>query len=71
MFTPSPGLWPSLIEDRQHRMRGAVRRSQHTAHAAHTGVRVRLGHLLISAGSTLSGDRVELPAHRPALPRSA
>lgn len=68
MFTPSPGLWPGLIEERQHRMRPAPRQR---GSAVHSGVRVRIGHLLIAAGSTISGDRVELRHRRPALSRSA
>lgn len=69
MFTPSPGLWPGIIEDRQHRLRSAARPRQDAVHAA--SVRVRLGHLLIAAGRNLSGERVEVPARHPALPRSA
>jgi hypothetical protein len=69
MFTPSPGLWPGLIEDRQHRLRSAARPRPGSTRA--TSVRVRLGHLLIAAGRGLSGERVEMPARRPALPRSA
>jgi hypothetical protein len=68
MFTPSPGLWPGLIEARQRRMRPDPRRRRGAAHA---GLRVRIGHLLIAAGSMLSGDRVEQRHQRPALPRSA
>ena len=69
MFTPSPGLWPALIEDRQHRLRGAFDAGHP---ATRGGIRVRLGHLLIAAGSTLSGERVDVGAHRsPALSRSA
>jgi hypothetical protein len=67
MFTPSPGLWPGLIEARQDRMRGAGRRHQRTAG---TGIRVRIGHLLIATGSMLSGDRVELASRRPIASRS-
>lgn len=68
MFSPSPGLWPGLITARQDRLRGSaqIRRSH-----APGRLRVRLGHLLIAAGSTLSGERVERPARRPAFPRSA
>jgi hypothetical protein len=67
MFTPSPGLWPGLIEARQHRMRGAGRDDR----TAGPGIRVRIGHLLIATGSMLSGDRVELARHRPIASRSA
>ena len=69
MFTPSPGLWPGIIEDRQHRLRSAARPRPDAVHVA--SVRVRLGHLLIAAGRNLSGERVEVPARHPALPRSA
>jgi hypothetical protein len=68
MFTPSPGLWPGLIEARQHRMRGAGRRRHRTAGP---GIRVRIGHLLIATGSMLSGDRVDLASRRPIASRSA
>lgn len=67
MFSPSPGLWPGLIEERQHRFL----RSARPRRAERPGMRVVLGHLLIAAGSSLSGERVELPPRRPALPRSA
>jgi hypothetical protein len=69
MFTPSPGLWPGLIEDRQHRLRSAAHPRPGALRV--NSVRVRLGHLLIAAGRNLSGERVEMPARRPALPRSA
>lgn len=68
MFTPSPGLWPGLIDDRQHRLRSAARPRPDAARVS--SVRLRLGHLLIAAGRSLSGERVEMPA-RPPLPRSA
>jgi hypothetical protein len=68
MFTPSPGLWPGIIEDRQHRLRNAAHPRPDAGRA--TGVRVRLGHLLIAAGRNLSGERVDIPARHPALPRS-
>lgn len=69
MFTPSPGLWPGLIEDRQHRLRAAAHPRPDVARVG--GMRVRLGHLLIAAGRTVSGERAEVPARPPALPRSA
>jgi hypothetical protein len=69
MFSPSPGLWPGIIEDRQHRLRSSARPRPDTGRV--TSVRVRLGHLLIAAGRDLSGERVEVPARQPALPRSA
>lgn len=67
MFSPSPGLWPGLIEARQERLRGAAQPRRGPAPAS---LRVRIGHLLIAAGSTLSGERVERTARRRALPRS-
>jgi hypothetical protein len=69
MFTPSPGLWPGLIEDRQHRLRAAAHPRRDVARIS--GARVRLGHLLIALGSSLSGERAEQPSNRPALSRSA
>jgi hypothetical protein len=68
MFMPSPGLWPEIIADRQDRMRSAARPRKATRPGS---LRVRAGHLLIAAGRSLSGERVEMPARTPAIPRSA
>ncbi len=67
MLLPDPGVLNTLIRDRHHRLRPnrAARR------AAGTGLRVRLGRALITAGSTLSGERVEMPARRRSLPHGA
>jgi hypothetical protein len=64
MMIPSPGVLDRLIQDRHQQLKPAAR----TVGASASSVRVRIGHVLISAGSTLSGERVELPARPPALP---
>lgn len=68
MIYPSPDVLDRLIQERQARLdaTGAALPRQR-----HTGLRVRLGHALIAAGSTLSGERVELPAHHRPLSRAA
>jgi hypothetical protein len=58
MLPPNPGVLDALVRDRQARL-------QTTDAQAEAGVapwRVRIGHALIAAGSTLSGERVERPA---------
>ena len=64
MMIPDPGVLDRLIQDRQHDLRPAPR----PAVAAPLHMRVRIGRMLIAAGSTLSGERVELPAGPPVLP---
>lgn len=56
---PSPGVLDDLIRDRQERLRMTPRQAQAPAPVA---LRIRLGHALIVAGITLSGERVERPA---------
>ena len=69
MIPNNPGVLDRLIRDRQSRLAStALQRAQ--AHRR-GGLRVRIGHLLIAVGATLSGERVELPARPPALPRTA
>ena len=71
MIYPSPDVLSRLIRERQARLQATMApASQHP----HAGLRVRIGHALIAAGSTLSGERVELPAHhrrRHSLSRAA
>jgi hypothetical protein len=70
MIYPSPDVLSRLIQERQARLQAAVLPSQ----AFHAGLRVRIGHALIAAGSTLSGERVELLGHhhrRRSLSRAA
>jgi hypothetical protein len=68
MFSPSPGLWPGLIEDRRRRL---SRMAPSRQPASARRIRVAVGHLLIAVGGALSGERVESAPRRPALPRSA
>jgi hypothetical protein len=56
---------------RQHRQRTMQFRAMRTDPITHGGMRVRIGHLLIAAGSSLSGDVVERHAPRPHLARTA
>lgn len=70
MIMPSPRLVDGL--DRSRRDRPGPRPEATRARAAGPSpIRVRVGHALIVAGSTLSGERVELPARPPALPKAA
>ena len=64
MLPPNPGVLDALVRDRQTKLRTpATRRPDRRVVA----LRVRIGHALIAAGSTLSGERVELPARPSAL----
>ena len=56
---PNPGVLDDLIRERQERLRMTPRRGQAPARVA---LRVRIGHALIMAGTSLSGERVERPA---------
>jgi hypothetical protein len=68
ILLPDPGVLDSLIRDRQSQLRTSP-----TSRPSLTGVglRVRIGHALIAAGTSLSGERAEQPARPPALPRAA
>ena len=68
MIQPNPGVLDQLIRERQEQLRTRPQQAQAPARA---GLRVRIGHALIVAGVTLSGERVELPARPPALSRAA
>ncbi|MGI8828718.1 MAG: hypothetical protein ACR2I5_02960 [Candidatus Limnocylindria bacterium] len=68
MMMPSPVVLDRLLQERQRQLRMSPRRS----HAPATGsLRVRIGHVLIAAGATLSGERVERPARPSTLPKTA
>ena len=70
MIMPSPRLVDGL--DRSRRERPGIRPELlRTRAAGPSPIRVRVGHALIAAGSTLSGERVELPARPPSLQRAA
>jgi len=68
MLPPDPGVLDSLIRDRQMKLRTSPARRSAPAGVAW---RVRIGHALIVAGTTLSGERVEQPARPPTLSRAA
>jgi len=69
MILPNPGVLDHLIRERQEKLRTTPQQAQ--ARRRRAGMRVRIGHALIVAGSTLSGERVELPARPSAHPRPA
>jgi hypothetical protein len=68
MNLPSPSVLDQLIRDRQEHLRQTTQQAQALGHAA---LRVRIGHALIVAGSTISGERVEVPARPSMSPRTA
>ena len=68
VFIPNPAVLEYLARDRQEQLRKAALR-EHVGRSV--GVRVRIGHALIAAGSTLSGERVEIPARSSSLQRAA
>jgi len=62
MLPPNAGVLDSLIRERQSNLRTLpARRSAH----ARLAWRIRIGHALIMAGTSLSGERVEQPARQP------
>jgi len=67
MIMPDPGVLNQLIRDRQRNLRA----HRHDSAATRYGLRVRIGHAMISAGRGLSGERVEQPARPSALSRPA
>ena len=56
---PNPGVLDDLIRERQERLRMTPRQAQAPGPVA---LRIRIGHALIVAGITLSGERGERPA---------
>ena len=64
MMLPNPGVLDHLIRERQQKLWMTSAQAQTPARP---GIRVRIGHALIVAGFTLSGERVEIPARPPAL----
>jgi hypothetical protein len=68
MIMPNPSVLDRLIQDRHEELRAIPRRLP----PAPSGVRVRVGHVLIAAGIAISGERLlEQPARPSALPRAA
>ena len=64
MITPSPGVLDDLIRERQAHLHAMPQPRQAPARP---GLRIRVGHALIVAGSALSGERVELPARHSSI----
>jgi hypothetical protein len=67
MFPSNPGVLDHLIRDRQEQLRS---RDATPKASASRGIRVRLGHALIVAGTSLSGEQVERPARHSASPHA-
>ena len=67
MIIPSPAVMDRMHEHRQRTLRMAPRSTA----VAHGGLRVRIGHLLIAAGSALSGDVAERPGRPTTIARTA
>lgn len=65
MITPGPGVLDRLIQDHQRELR------EQAITPARSNLRVSIGHLLIAAGSALSGERVERYPRRRALTKTA
>ena len=67
MMMPNRVILSGLVQDREQRLSGRPARPA----AAPGGLRVRIGHALIVAGSIVSGERVERPARSHELSRAA
>lgn len=67
MLPPNPGDLDLMIRDRQVQLRTSAPRGS----APTGGWRVRIGHALIAAGTTLSGEQADQPARPSAHPRPA
>ena len=68
MILPNPGVLDHLIRERQEKLRTTPQEAEARAHG---GLRIRIGHALIVAGSALSGERVDRPARPSAHPHTA
>jgi hypothetical protein len=71
MIMPSPRLVDGLDRSRRDHRAGTRPEAVQARVAGPTPIRVRIGHALIAVGSTLSGERVEIPARPPAYPKAA
>jgi hypothetical protein len=68
MIIPSPAVTDRV---HQHRQRTLRMQSPRSEAAARGGLRVRIGQLLIAAGSSLSGEVVERPGRPSTIARTA
>jgi hypothetical protein len=68
MILPNPGVLDRLIRDRQKQLRTPA---MFRPAKVRVGLRVRIGHAMIVAGSTLSGERVERPVPPSAIHHAA
>lgn len=69
MIIPSSAVTDLFHDHRQRTLR--VHHLHASARAAHGGLRVRIGHLLIAVGSSLSGDIIERPGRPSTMGRGA
>jgi hypothetical protein len=68
MIVPSPAVTDRMHEHRRRTLRVPARRSEAVPRG---GLRVRIGHLLIAVGSSLSGDVAERPGRPSTIARTA
>lgn len=68
MIIPSPAVTDRVHQHRQRSLRMPSHRSEAVPRG---GLRVRIGHLLIAVGSSLSGDVVERPGRPSTIARTA
>lgn len=68
MIIPSPAVMVRVHEHRQRTLRMASQRAESLPRG---GLRVRIGHLLIAVGSSLSGDVAERPGRPSTIARTA
>lgn len=67
MLIPGPDVLDRLVQQRHEHLRASAIPARS---AAIDAMRVRVGKLLIAAGSSLSGERVERPVRKPAVPKA-
>jgi hypothetical protein len=69
MLPPNPGDLDRMIRDHQEQLQNPGTRPAPQRNGS--GLRVRIGHALIAAGYSLSGEQVDKPARHSALPHHA
>jgi hypothetical protein len=67
MIIPGSGITEGFIRARQAQLRPGPRART----PAHVGLRVRIGRVLIAAGHTIGGERVDIPARPSSSPKPA